>query len=93
MQIWESVNIFVFIWKWYVKDFTLKHLFLGEICAVVVSDVDIDSHTSSDVIRRQRSCDWFYNFVRTIGSFVLFTGRQLAIASIAVSFFLVVVEQ
>ena len=33
MQIWKSVNIFVFIWKWYVDDFTLKHLLLFEICA------------------------------------------------------------
>ena len=33
MQIWKSANIFVFIWKWYVEDFTLKHLLLFEICA------------------------------------------------------------
>ena len=33
MQIWPSVNIFVFIWKQYVKDFTLKYLLLFEICA------------------------------------------------------------
>ena len=26
MQIWKSANIFVFSWKWYVEDFTLKHL-------------------------------------------------------------------
>ena len=33
MQIWKSVNIFVFIWKHYVGDFTLKQLLLFEICA------------------------------------------------------------
>ena len=33
IQIWKSANIFVFIRKWYVKDFTLKHLLLFEICA------------------------------------------------------------
>ena len=63
---------------------------------VVVGDIKTEgwrSHTSSYVIRRQRSCEWSSNFVRTIGSFVLFTDRQLAIAPIAVSFFLVVVEQ
>ena len=32
MQIWKSVTIFVFIWKQYVKDFTLKHLLFFEIC-------------------------------------------------------------
>ena len=35
MQIWKSANIFVFIWKYYVEDFTLKHLFFlseSEIC-------------------------------------------------------------
>ena len=30
-QIWKSVNIFVFIGKYYAEDFTLKHLLLFEI--------------------------------------------------------------
>ena len=30
MQIWKFANIFVFIWKYYVEDFTLKHLILFE---------------------------------------------------------------
>ena len=34
MQIWESANIFIFIRKSYVEDFTLKHLLLFEICAL-----------------------------------------------------------
>ena len=33
MQIWKSANIFVFRWKQYVEDFTLKHFLLLEICA------------------------------------------------------------
>ena len=33
MHIWKSPNIFAFIWKWYVEDFTLKYLLLSEICA------------------------------------------------------------
>ena len=33
MQIWKSANIFVFTVEYYVKDFTLKHLLLFEICA------------------------------------------------------------
>ena len=64
------------------------------VCSIVVgADVEIDSHTSSNIIILQRSCDWSCNFVRTIDSFFLFTGRQLAIASIAVSFCLIVAEQ
>ena len=31
MQIWKSTNIFVFIWKLYVEDVTLKHLLIFEI--------------------------------------------------------------
>ena len=33
MQIWKSANFFALIWKWYVEDFTLKHLLLFEVCA------------------------------------------------------------
>ena len=33
MQIWKSANIFVFTWKQYVEDFTLKRLLRFEICA------------------------------------------------------------
>ena len=33
MQIWKFAKNFVFIWKQYVEDFTLKHLLLFEICA------------------------------------------------------------
>ena len=33
MQIWKSPNIFVFIYKQYIEDFTLKHILFLEICA------------------------------------------------------------
>ena len=33
MAIWKSDNIFVFMKKYYVEGFTLKHLLLSEICA------------------------------------------------------------
>ena len=32
MQIWESVNIFVFIWIKYAEDLTSKQVLLFEIC-------------------------------------------------------------
>ena len=38
MQIWKSANTFVFIWKSYVEDFTLKHLLLFEIFAHETSE-------------------------------------------------------
>ena len=31
MHIWKSANIFVFIWKYCVEDFTLRHFILFEI--------------------------------------------------------------
>ena len=33
IQIWKSANIFVFIWRWYAEDLSLKHLLLFQICA------------------------------------------------------------
>ena len=47
MQIWKSVNIFVFIWKKYVEDFTLKHLLLFEICAPEVCEKFIYKHSET----------------------------------------------
>ena len=38
MQIWKSANMFVFIWKWCVEDFTLKYLLLFQICARVLCE-------------------------------------------------------
>ena len=44
MQIWKSANIFIFIWKYYVKDFTLKQLLLFEICTREVCEKFVYKH-------------------------------------------------
>ena len=44
MQVWKSVNIFVFIWK-YVEDFTLKHLLFFETCAHEISENVVYKHS------------------------------------------------
>ena len=44
MQIWKSTNIFVFIWKYYVEDITLKHLLLYEICAREICEKCVYKH-------------------------------------------------
>ena len=43
MQIWKSVNIFVFIWK-YVEDFILQHLLFFEICAREIYEKFVYKH-------------------------------------------------
>ena len=47
MQIWEPAIIFVFIWKQYVDDFTLKHLLLFEICAREIREKFVDKHSET----------------------------------------------
>ena len=47
MQIWKSVNIFVFIWKKYAEDFTLKHLLLFEICAREICEKFVYKHSET----------------------------------------------
>ena len=47
MQIWKSAYIFVFIWKWYVENFTLKHLLLSEICALEVCEKFVYIHSET----------------------------------------------
>ena len=44
MQIWKSANIIVFIWKYYVEDFTLKHFLRFEICAREISEKFVYKH-------------------------------------------------
>ena len=44
MQIWKSVNIFIFIWIYYVEDFTLKHLLLFEICSREIREKFVCKH-------------------------------------------------
>ena len=45
MQIWNSENIFVFIWKQYVEDFTLKLLLLFEMCARGIYEKFVYKHS------------------------------------------------
>ena len=47
MQIWKSVNIFVFIWKQYVEDFTLTQLLLFEICTRDICDKTVYKHSET----------------------------------------------
>ena len=47
MQIWKSVNIFVFIWKYYVEEFTLKQLLLFEICPDEICKKFIYKHSET----------------------------------------------
>ena len=47
MQIWKSTDIFVFIWKWYVKDFTLKHLLQFEKCIREIWEKVIHKHSET----------------------------------------------
>ena len=47
MQIWKSVNIFVFIWKQYVEDFTLTQLLHFEICTRDICDKAVYKHSET----------------------------------------------
>ena len=47
IQIWKSANIFVFIWKQYVEDFTLKHFLLFEICAHEICEKFVYKHSET----------------------------------------------
>ena len=51
MQIWKSANIFVFILKYYVEDFTLKQVSLFEICTCEICEKFVykDSQTVEHV--------------------------------------------
>ena len=45
MKIWKSPKIFVFIWKWYVEGFTLKHLLPFQVCAHELNETFVYKHT------------------------------------------------
>ena len=47
MEIWKSANIFVFIWKRYVEEFTLKYLLLFEICACEICENFVHKHSET----------------------------------------------
>ena len=51
MQILKSPNIFAFIWKWYVEDFTLKHLLPFKICTHEICEKYLYKH-----FRNNRIC-------------------------------------
>ena len=54
MHIWKSANIFVFIWREYVEDFTLKHLLLSEIWTLEICG------TFCLKTFRNKICLWIY---------------------------------
>ena len=47
MQILKSANIFVFMWKNYVEDFSLKHLLISEICAREICEKFVYKHSET----------------------------------------------
>ena len=47
MQIWKSAHIFVYIWKHYVQNFTLKHLLLFEICTRAICEKIVYKHSET----------------------------------------------
>ena len=47
IQIWESANIFVFTLKWYVEDFTSKHLLRLEMCAREICKKFVHNHSET----------------------------------------------
>ena len=47
MQVWKSVNIFIFTWKYYVEDFMLKHLLLFEIYAREIYKWFVNKHSET----------------------------------------------
>ena len=57
MQIWKSDNIFVFIWKQYFEDFTLKCPLLIEICAHKISEKFVYKHSEAiEYVKSQPTC-------------------------------------
>ena len=56
MQILKPANIFIFIWN-YVEDFTLKHLFLFEICTPEICEKFVYKH--SETIKYIKNCPTF----------------------------------
>ena len=47
MQIWKSVNNFVFKWKKYVEGFTLKHILVFEIRAREIRKKFVYKHSET----------------------------------------------
>ena len=47
MQIWKSANIFAFVGKRYVEDFSLKHLLLFEIYTREICERFVYKHSET----------------------------------------------
>ena len=47
MQIWKSVNMFVFIWKEYAEGFAVKHLLLSELHAREICEKFVYKHSET----------------------------------------------
>ena len=47
MQIWKSANIFAFMWKHYIEDFTLRHLLIFEICTREICENIVYKHSEA----------------------------------------------
>ena len=47
MQIWKSANIFVFIWKQYIENFTLKHFLLFQIWVREICEKFVYKHSET----------------------------------------------
>ena len=48
MQIWKSDNIFVFIWKQYVENFTLENLLVFKICTREICETLVYKHSETE---------------------------------------------
>ena len=63
MQILKSANIFVFIQKKYVEDFTLKHLLHFETCARAIFKKFVYKHSETiELLKINRLFKKFTNF-------------------------------
>ena len=47
MQIWKSDNVFVFMWKYYVEDFTSKRFLLFKICVPKICEKIVYKHSET----------------------------------------------
>ena len=47
MQIWKSAKSFVFLWKYYVEDFTLKQLLLLKTCTCEICEKFVYKHSET----------------------------------------------
>ena len=58
MQVRKSVNIFVFTWKFYVENFTLKNVLLFEICAREIREKFVYKHSETIDHDKNKPTTW-----------------------------------